>query len=76
MPCHKNCEDNASGVAEIIALLELIAVLERKGQHVSEGEIRIGFDYKKGHKKIMKSILKCNVCAEEAGAEMPMIKVT
>ena len=57
---HKYWKDNVPGSAEVIVLLELISVLERKGRHIEQGEIRIGFDHKKGYKKIIKSILKSN----------------
>ena len=32
---HKNWEDNTSGCAEVIVLLELITVLEKKGRHIN-----------------------------------------
>ena len=73
---HKNWEDNTSGCADVIALLELITMLEKNGKHINQGEIRIGFDCKKAYKKIVKSILKCNVCAQEAGGEIGMIKTS
>jgi len=57
---YKYWEDNVSGSAEVIVLLKLISVLERKERHIEQGEIRIGFDHKKGYKKIIKSILKSN----------------
>ena len=37
---HKNWEDNTSGCAEVIVLLELITMLEKKGRHINQGEIR------------------------------------
>ena len=49
-------------------------MLEKKGRHTKQDEIRIGFDCKKSHKKIVKSILKYNLCAQEAGGEIAMIK--
>ena len=39
-----------------------------------QGGIKIGFDYKKGQKKIVSAILKCNECTQEAGGEIAMIK--
>ena len=41
---HKKWNDNASGVVEAIALLEIITVLEGRGKHAQCGKIEIGFD--------------------------------
>ena len=41
---------------------------------MNQGEIRIGFDCKKAHKKIIKSMLRCNAHAQEAGGKIAMIK--
>lgn len=71
---HKNWEDDASGNVEVIVLLELITAIERIGRHVDEGEIRIGFDYKIGCAKIVKSMLKCDKYAQESGSKIAMIK--
>ena len=71
---HRNSEDNSSDYAEIIALLELATMLEKKGQHISKGNMKIGFNRKKGHKKIVKSMLKYNEHAKEAGREIAMTK--
>ena len=70
----RNWEDNSSGCAEVIVLLELMTVLEEKGRHIMEGEVTIGFDCKKAHKKIIKEILKSNEYAKEARSEIAMIK--
>ena len=48
---HKKWEKNTPGMAEVIILLELITVLEKKGRHMQSGGIKIGFDNKKGYKK-------------------------
>ena len=53
---HKKWIDNNSGVAEVIVLLQLLEVIEAKGRHINEGEINIGFDLKKAHKKIINNI--------------------
>lgn len=71
---HKNWEDNSSSCAEILVLLESITVLEKKGRHINQGGIKIGFDYKKGQRKIVNKIFKCNEYAKEAGGEIAMIK--
>ena len=55
---HKSWEDSASGVANIEVLLELMIMLEHKGRHVTEGEIKIGFDCKKGYEKTTKGMMK------------------
>ena len=69
-----NWEDNSSGCAKVIVLLELVTVLEKKGRHITQGEIAIGFDYKKAHSKNVKCLLKSNEYAKEAGGEIAMIK--
>ena len=56
-------EDNASGIAKIIALLELLTALEKKGRHINQGKVKIDFDNKKGYDKILKKIYKVNTCA-------------
>jgi len=70
----RNWEDNSSGCAEVIVLLELVTVIEKKGWHITQGEIAIGFDCKKAHKKIVKLLLKSNEYAKEAGGEIATIK--
>ena len=71
---HKKWEDNTSGVAEVIVLLELITVLERRGRRITNGKIRIGFNNKNHHRNIFDGIKKSNVHAQEAGTEISMIK--
>lgn len=72
--CHKEWEDNSSGVAEVIVLLELLAAIESKGRHIEFGEISIRFDHRKGFKKIVNQIKKSSVYAQEAGAKISRIK--
>ena len=71
---HKDWRENTSGAAEVIVLLELITILERKGRNVNSGKIVIGVDYKRAHKKILSDIRKSNEHAKESGAEIAMIK--
>ena len=71
---YQSWEDNSSGCAEIIVLLELITVLEKKGRHINHGEINIGFDCKKEQRKVTTSMLKSNECSKEAGGEIAMIQ--
>ena len=61
-------------MAEVIMLLELITILEKKGRHIQSGGIKIGFDNKKGYRKIVEKITRSNMLAQEAGAEISMIK--
>ena len=49
-------------------------VIESKGRNIEFGEISIGFDYRKGYKKIVNQIKKSNVYTQEAGAEISRIK--
>ena len=71
---HKRWRENTSGSAEVLVMLELITVLERRGRHINQGSIAIGFDNKKHHCNIVKEIYKINVYAMEAGAEIAAIK--
>ena len=71
---HKRWGDNTPGVAEFLVLLELITVIERRGRHISNGKITIGFDNKKHHRNIVNEVNKSNVYALEAGAEISEIK--
>ena len=57
---HKNWIDNTSGSAEVIVLLELITILEKKGRNIQEGKVVIGIDYKWAYKKIVREIRKSN----------------
>ena len=63
-----------SGSAEVIVLLELLVVLERRGRGIDYGKIEIGIDYRRAHKKIMSAIKKSNEYAKESGAEIARIK--
>ena len=71
---HKRWIENNSDVAEVLVLLELLEVIEAKGRHINEGEINIGFDLRKAHKKIINNIMKSNEYAQESGAEISRIK--
>lgn len=72
--CHKQKEYNSSGIAEVIVLLELHAVIESKGRNIKFGEIDIGFDYRNWCEKIVNQIKKRNMHAQEAGADILRIK--
>jgi hypothetical protein len=48
---HKHWIDNTTGIAEVIILLELITVIERKGRGIEEGKIVISIDNKKSSQK-------------------------
>ena len=71
---HKEQNDNTLGFAEVIVLLELITVLEQRGRQIRNSKVKIGFDNRKHHCKIVYSLKKSNVYAQEAGAEIAMIK--
>ena len=55
-------------------LLQLLEHIEEKGRHINEGAIRIGFDLRKAHKKIINNIKRSNEYALESGAEISRIK--
>ena len=57
---YKTWEQNTLGLAEVIILLELITVIERKGRNISQGKVRIGMDYKRVYRKILNDIKKSN----------------
>ena len=44
---HKEWNENRAGIAEIITLLELITVIERREQHIEDERNKIGFDNRK-----------------------------
>jgi hypothetical protein len=71
---HKQWEDNSSGIAEVMVLLELLEVIEQKGRHIEEGRIVIGFDNRQAYRKIMSPIKRINVYAQESGSEIARIK--
>ena len=58
---HKQWEENTLGAAEAIVLLELLIVLERKGQQMQSSRINIRIDWKKECDKMTNKILKSNV---------------
>ena len=71
---HKRWYQNTSGAAEVLILLELIKVIERKGRNINHGKITIGIDYKRVYRKIVTKIKKSSEYAQEAGAEIAEIK--
>jgi len=71
---HKRWRENTAGAAEVLVMLELITVLERRGRHINQGSITIGFDNKKHQRNIVNEIHKSNVYAMEAGSEIAAIK--
>jgi len=71
---HQRWGDNTTRAAEVITLLELLKVIEKKSRYILNRKIKIGFDNKKGYNKIVNRIYKLNVYVQEAGAEVVMIK--
>ena len=57
---HKNWRENTSGSAEVIFLLELITILEKKGQNTRRRRITIGIRNECAHEKTHKEIRKSN----------------
>ena len=57
-----------------MTLLEVIKVLERRGKHVEHGKIEIGFDNRTQCRNLVAKIKKSNMCAQEAGVEIAMMK--
>ena len=72
--CHKKWENNTSGIAETIVLLELITTIANKSEHANSGKILIGHDNKKSHNKIVNKIVKLSLHAQEGSAEIVMMK--
>ena len=56
---HKEWNNNTIGEAEVIVLLELLQVLERKGHHINQGIVKIRFDNRVNHRKIVQDISRC-----------------
>ena len=71
---NKMQENNKSGAAEVIALLELITLIANKSKHVISGTVIIGCDNKKTCNKIVNKVIKTSTHAQEAGAEIAIIK--
>jgi len=71
---HKEWDDNTIAIAETITLLELLTVIERRGRHIENGSIEIGFDHKRQYRQITGKIMKSNIYAQEGGAEIAAIK--
>ena len=71
---HKDWRENTSGAAEVIVLLELMMVIQKKGRNINSRKIIIGVDYKRAYKKIIEEIMKPNKYVQEARAEIALIK--
>ena len=71
---HMRWRENTAGSAEVIVMLELITVLERRGRHINDGCITIGFDNKRHYRRIVNDIHKSNEYAMEAGSAIASIK--
>ena len=72
--CHKEWGDNTSGVAELIVLLKLFTIVERRGRHIENGKLEIGFYNRRHHRNILEELRKSNAHKLEAGAEIAIIK--
>ena len=46
---YKRWELNSIGGVEVLTLLELISILEIKGQHINSGLVRIAFDNRQSY---------------------------
>ena len=73
---HKEWKCNTIVGAEAIVLLQMLEVIERKGRHITSGKIRIGFDNREAHEKIVNKIVKASVFSQDSGAEIARIKET
>jgi len=71
---HREWQNNSTEEAEAITLLELMEVIERKGKHIREEKIQIGFDNRQAYKKIVQKLMKPSIYTREAGAEIARIK--
>ena len=70
---HKNRNKNTIGGAKVIVLLELLQVLERKGCHINQGIVKISFDNRVNHRKLVEDIIKVSIYIQDAGAEKAQI---
>ena len=71
---NKKWENNASDIAEVIVLLELIAAIANKAKHISNRKIIIGIDHKKSYDKIVNNMKKTSDYVQEVDAEIVIIK--
>ena len=71
---HEKWDDNTSGVAKVIVLLESVTVLDQRGRYIENNKIRIRLNNKIYYHKIADKIKKSNEYAQEAGVEISMIK--
>ena len=55
---HKEWCDNASGIAEVIVLLQLVMVIEQRGRCIQYGKIEISFNNKRNYRKIVEDLQK------------------
>ena len=60
--------------AETITLLELKEVLNKKGQHISHGKIKVAYDNRQLHKKIIHQTCKPSIFIQDSGVEISRIK--
>ena len=65
---------NTPKSAEVITLLELVEVIERKGRMVDFGMIKISIDNRDAYKKIISNIKKSNYLVQDRGAEISQIR--
>ena len=72
--CHKKWGNNASSIAKVMVILELITMIANKSKHISDGKITIGHNHEKSHNKIVNEVKKISDYVQEAGVEMSIIK--
>ena len=68
--CHKNWNTNTFRDTEAIVLLELLEVLERKGQYINYRMVKISFDNRINYKKLVNETMKVSIYVQDTGAEI------
>ena len=55
---HKELNKNSSKAAEVVVLLELVAVIVKKSKHVRDRKIIVALDCREAHEEIAKEMHK------------------
>ena len=72
--CHKRQDNNTNEGAETITLLELIAVIRKKGKCINNGKITVGIGNKKVHRGVVRTINKASEHAQDTGVEIAQMR--
>ena len=71
---YKEWKSNIIKGAEVIIILELLIVLERRGRNIENGKIVIGLDNRKVYQKLIDKIRKACYHTQDARVEIAQMK--